>query len=213
MTLGHGCIDDDVGENLLIVNKMAKVFREGKLWSRNKDGKGIIKELKNIMPQLQGGSVSSTSTKTLPQTALIIIQTTLLRVSIMQLSSIEESQPKLYCKRLESLLGLDLIRDFICQLIEKNITVTVKGSKSVAYDVSMLQGAFLACILSLHYKKRGRLEKHKKRKNRLPIPPQLSSIQLSGTKRCKKCKQMGHNILTCGQPRDENGRLKYKEKP
>jgi len=39
MTLGHGGIGDDVGENLLIVNKMAKVFRECKLWSRNKDGK------------------------------------------------------------------------------------------------------------------------------------------------------------------------------
>ena len=31
MTLGHDSIDDDVGENLLIVNKMAKVFRQGKL--------------------------------------------------------------------------------------------------------------------------------------------------------------------------------------
>jgi len=27
MTIGHGSIHDDVGENLLIVNKMAKVFR------------------------------------------------------------------------------------------------------------------------------------------------------------------------------------------
>jgi len=31
MILGHGSIDDDVGENLLIVNKMAKVFRQNKL--------------------------------------------------------------------------------------------------------------------------------------------------------------------------------------
>ncbi|KAJ8421507.1 hypothetical protein Cgig2_013185 [Carnegiea gigantea] len=38
MTIGHGSIHDDVGENLLIVNKMARVFRQGKLWSRNRDG-------------------------------------------------------------------------------------------------------------------------------------------------------------------------------
>ncbi|KAJ8441906.1 hypothetical protein Cgig2_014375 [Carnegiea gigantea] len=64
-------------------------------------------------------------------------------------------------------------------------------------------------------RKRGRPEKHKRRKNRLPIPdPSITStIQLSGTKRCKKCKQLGHNSLTCGRPRDENGRLKYKKKP
>ncbi|KAJ8447022.1 hypothetical protein Cgig2_033591 [Carnegiea gigantea] len=61
--------------------------------------------------------------------------------------------------------------------------------------------------------KRGRPEKHKRRKSRLPFSPQMSSIQLSGTKRCKKCKQLGHNSLTCGQPRDENRRLKYKKKP
>ncbi|KAJ8434079.1 hypothetical protein Cgig2_030514 [Carnegiea gigantea] len=52
-------------------------------------------------------------------------------------------------------------------------------------------------------KKRGRPEKHKRRECRLPFPPQLSTIQLSGAKRCKKCKQLGHNSLTCGQPRDE----------
>ncbi|KAJ8426473.1 hypothetical protein Cgig2_009070 [Carnegiea gigantea] len=39
MTFGHGSIDDDVGENLLIVNKITKVFRQDKLWSRNRDGK------------------------------------------------------------------------------------------------------------------------------------------------------------------------------
>ncbi|KAJ8428902.1 hypothetical protein Cgig2_024971 [Carnegiea gigantea] len=51
MTIGHGSFHDDVGENLLIVNKMARVFRQGKLWSRNRDGTGIIKALKNVMPQ------------------------------------------------------------------------------------------------------------------------------------------------------------------
>ncbi|KAJ8431218.1 hypothetical protein Cgig2_016777 [Carnegiea gigantea] len=62
-------------------------------------------------------------------------------------------------------------------------------------------------------RKRGRPEKHKRRESRLPIPPQLSTIQLSGTKRCKKCKQLGHNSLTCGQPRDKYGRLQYRKKP
>jgi len=38
MTIGHGSIHDDVGENLLIVNKMARVFRQGKLWSKNREG-------------------------------------------------------------------------------------------------------------------------------------------------------------------------------
>ncbi|KAJ8446109.1 hypothetical protein Cgig2_000906 [Carnegiea gigantea] len=39
MTLGYGSIDDDMSENFLIVNKMAKLFRHGKMWSRNRDGK------------------------------------------------------------------------------------------------------------------------------------------------------------------------------
>jgi len=39
MTIEHGSIDDDVGENLQIVNKMAKVFRQANLWSRNRNGK------------------------------------------------------------------------------------------------------------------------------------------------------------------------------
>jgi len=60
---------------------------------------------------------------------------------------------------------------------------------------------------------RRRPEKHKRKKSRPPIPLQLSTIQLSGTKRCRKYKQLGHNNLTCGQPRDENRRLKYKKKP
>jgi len=39
ITLRHGSIDVDVGKNLLIMNKMAKIFRQGKLWTRNRDGK------------------------------------------------------------------------------------------------------------------------------------------------------------------------------
>jgi len=39
MTLGHGSIDNDGGENLLIMNKMPKAFKQGKLWTRNMDGK------------------------------------------------------------------------------------------------------------------------------------------------------------------------------
>ncbi|KAJ8445631.1 hypothetical protein Cgig2_018572 [Carnegiea gigantea] len=37
----------------------------------------------------------------------------------------------------------------------------------------------------------------------------------SGTKRCKNCKELGHNSLTCGKLRDANGNLiqKYKMKP
>ena len=39
MALGHGNVNDNVGENILIVNKMAKVFRQGKLWTTNRDVK------------------------------------------------------------------------------------------------------------------------------------------------------------------------------
>ena len=38
MTIGHHSIHDDMGENLLIVNKTTRVFRQCKLWSRNRDG-------------------------------------------------------------------------------------------------------------------------------------------------------------------------------
>ncbi|KAJ8432254.1 hypothetical protein Cgig2_013907 [Carnegiea gigantea] len=36
----------------------------------------------------------------------------------------------------------------------------------------------------------------------------------SGTKRCKNCKQLGHNSLICGRPRYDNGKLveRYKRK-
>ncbi|KAJ8422931.1 hypothetical protein Cgig2_012945 [Carnegiea gigantea] len=45
---------------------------------------------------------------------------------------------------------------------------------------------------------RGRIEKHKRRKSRLPIPPQLSTIQLSGTKRKKPQQKTGNPV---GRPR------------
>ena len=38
MTLGQYSIADDVRENLLITNQMAKVLRQGKLQTRNRDG-------------------------------------------------------------------------------------------------------------------------------------------------------------------------------
>ncbi|KAJ8442656.1 hypothetical protein Cgig2_003700 [Carnegiea gigantea] len=145
MTLGHNSIDDDVGENLLIVNKMAKVFRQGKLWSRNRDGKDIIKALKNVMPQ---------------------------------------------ASRRKCVLHF-----------QKNFISNYLGES----ELHALDPPF-------ELRKRGGQKKHKRRKNRLPIPPQLSTIQPSGTKRCKKCKELDHNSLTCGQPRDENGRFKYKKK-
>ena len=63
-------------------------------------------------------------------------------------------------------------------------------------------------------RKRGRPEKHQRRESTSVIPPEGRKRFSSGTKRCKICKQMGHNKSTCGKPRDENGILlsKYKRK-
>jgi len=65
MTLGHGNISDDIGEALNFFNKIAKVFGQGKLWTKNRDGKlsitvgdiftskeellNVIEELLNVM--------------------------------------------------------------------------------------------------------------------------------------------------------------------
>jgi len=67
-------------------------------------------------------------------------------------------------------------------------------------------------------RKRGRPEKHNRRESAswapVPQPEGQATRHFSGTKRCKQCKQLGHTSLTCGRPRDENGRLmeKYKKK-
>ncbi|KAJ8440759.1 hypothetical protein Cgig2_005490 [Carnegiea gigantea] len=67
-------------------------------------------------------------------------------------------------------------------------------------------------------RKRGRPEKYNRRESTswAPVPqPEGQAIRyFSGTKRCKQCKQLGHTNLTCGRPRDESGRLleKYKKK-
>lgn len=39
VTLGHDYIGHDTGEWLLIINKMVKVFKQGKLWNKSMDGK------------------------------------------------------------------------------------------------------------------------------------------------------------------------------
>ena len=63
-------------------------------------------------------------------------------------------------------------------------------------------------------RKMGRPEKHQRNESTSVIPPEGRMRFSSGTKRCKTCKQMGHNKSTCGKPRDENGFLlaKYKRK-
>lgn len=39
VTLGHDYIGHDTGEWWLIINKMVKVFKQGKLWNKSMDGK------------------------------------------------------------------------------------------------------------------------------------------------------------------------------
>ena len=39
MTLSHDNIGHDTGKGLLIINKMVKVFKQGKLWNKSMDGK------------------------------------------------------------------------------------------------------------------------------------------------------------------------------
>ncbi|KAJ8442625.1 hypothetical protein Cgig2_008401 [Carnegiea gigantea] len=68
-------------------------------------------------------------------------------------------------------------------------------------------------IVNKMAKEEGKAKEAQKKEKQTSIPLQLSTIQLSDTKRCRKCKQLCHNSLTCGQQRDENGRLKYKKKP
>ncbi|KAJ8435063.1 hypothetical protein Cgig2_015568 [Carnegiea gigantea] len=64
-------------------------------------------------------------------------------------------------------------------------------------------------------KKKGRLKKHKRRESIAIMQLQGKVRYGSGPKRCKNYKELGHNSLTCGKPRDANGNLiqKYKRKP
>ena len=64
-------------------------------------------------------------------------------------------------------------------------------------------------------RKKGRPQKHKRRESVAIMQLQGKVRYGSGTKRCKNCKELGHNSLTCGKPRDANGNLiqKYKRKP
>ncbi|VFQ94034.1 unnamed protein product [Cuscuta campestris] len=59
-------------------------------------------------------------------------------------------------------------------------------------------------------KKKGRPKKHKRRDG---IDDRVIKQKrtVHGTKRCGKCKQLGHNHRTCGQKRDEDGRLVQKQ--
>ncbi|KAJ8448900.1 LOW QUALITY PROTEIN: hypothetical protein Cgig2_030756 [Carnegiea gigantea] len=50
-------------------------------------------------------------------------------------------------------------------------------------------------------------------KEKQTFHPSINTFYTFNTKRCKKCKQLGHNSLTCGKPRDETCSLKYKKKP
>ncbi|VFQ71559.1 unnamed protein product [Cuscuta campestris] len=62
-------------------------------------------------------------------------------------------------------------------------------------------------------KKKGRPKKHKRRDGIDDVIAKKNG-QAHGTKRCSKCKQLGHNHRTCGQSRDPNGKLmkKYSRK-
>ena len=65
-------------------------------------------------------------------------------------------------------------------------------------------------------RKKGRPEKHKRRESQswsqVPQAKGQGSRYLSGTKRCKQCKQLGHNSLTCGRPKDDSGKLVERNK-
>ncbi|KAJ8434032.1 hypothetical protein Cgig2_001225 [Carnegiea gigantea] len=165
MTLGRGSIDDDVGENLLIVNKMAK---------------GIIKTLKvddntnNFVESFNNAIVKHRGKPTY----------TILE-EIRKLIGARFDKRKLYDRIIHPIPDSCFWGD----------------SELPALD------------LPFELRKRGRPEKHKRRKSRLLIHPQLSTIQLSVTKRYKKCKELGHNSITCGQPMNENDIFKYKKKP
>jgi len=63
-------------------------------------------------------------------------------------------------------------------------------------------------------RKRGKPEKHQRKESTSVIPPEGRKRFSSGTKRSKTCKQLGHNKVTCGKPRDDNPNLlaKYQTK-
>ncbi|VFQ91172.1 unnamed protein product [Cuscuta campestris] len=59
------------------------------------------------------------------------------------------------------------------------------------------------------HKKKGRPKKHKRREGVDDLRIKKKGFA-HGTKRCSKCKQLGHNHRTCGQKRDEDGHLLKK---
>jgi len=63
-------------------------------------------------------------------------------------------------------------------------------------------------------RKRERPKKNKRKEFILVIPPKGRKRYSSGTKRCKTCKQLGHNKAPYGKRRNDKGRVpeKYKRK-
>ncbi|KAJ8419543.1 hypothetical protein Cgig2_033910 [Carnegiea gigantea] len=234
MTLGHGNIDDDdAGEDLLIVNKMAK---------------GTIKALKDIMPQaLRRICVlhlcENFASKTLKldgntnnfvesfNNAIVKRRGKLIYTMLEEIRKLIRAR---FDKRFQMLADWDgNVTPFVEKKL-KQLELEYRNYNNLVLagrrEFDVREGSINFTVnLGDHYcdykrwqisssprkyaaRERERLEKHKRRKSRLPIPQQVTSIHLSGTKRCKNCKQLGHNSLTCGKLRDENGRLKYKKK-
>ncbi|KAJ8445941.1 LOW QUALITY PROTEIN: hypothetical protein Cgig2_009870 [Carnegiea gigantea] len=251
MTLGHGSIDNDEHDSLSTVNKMAKVFKQGKLWTRNRDGKGIIKALKNVMPQAlrricvlyfykNFASNYPRDDEPLEHWAGFKFDQTL-KLNDNTNNFIESFNNTIVKHRGKpTYTMLEEIRKLVEDGFDKRFHMSTDWEGKVIpfvekklkqlelefrncrsfmmaqytpFPTHASESAYPALDPPFELRKRRRPEKYKRRKNRLSIPQQLSTIQLSGTKRCKKCRQLGHNSLTCGQPRDENGRLKCKKKP
>ncbi|KAJ8436069.1 hypothetical protein Cgig2_000365 [Carnegiea gigantea] len=162
-------------------------------------------------PKLQEGYVSSISIKALPQTTLIMEKIKEKDISIFHL--LRDNEPLEQWARFKFYQTLKLddnTNNFVKSLNNRYVNL-YDGIVHPIPD-SCFWGECTLPTLDppFELRKRGMPEKHKRKKSKLSIPQQMSSIHLNGTERGKKGKQIGHNNLICWKPRDKMKKPRQK---
>ncbi|KAJ8422947.1 LOW QUALITY PROTEIN: hypothetical protein Cgig2_032385 [Carnegiea gigantea] len=107
---------------------------------------------------------------------------------------------------------IDKYRKLYDTIVHPISTPKGKTKRTQEKRLSTFATCYAEHIIWLWHHQKGRPKEHKRRDSQ-PLPPIMRSTSFgSGTTRCQKCKQLGHNSATCERPRDEYGTLIEKKK-
>ncbi|KAJ8435430.1 hypothetical protein Cgig2_013928 [Carnegiea gigantea] len=220
MQLGAEIIDNDVDRDL-VMNKMARTLRQGTLWTKNRDGKGIIKALRIAMPTASRRTCVIHYNKNFASLypgawfhAFFYIAANLRNTEKIELWARFKFDTNLKCD--------DNTNNFVKSFNHAIIKFRGLPILTMVEEIRKLTGSRFMKRFKKLQKWNGRLVPfvHKKllitemeSRNCTHLSQQLPHKVLgSGTTKCKTCKHLGYNATTCGRPRDEHGRLLTKRK-